>query len=453
MLNQNAQKHLELALQSLDNALHEDAFININKALFFSPKEPSLLLFRAHLYFDLLDFRPCISCCKLLLQLPDLHSNILHRANSFLARSYETLALNALQCNKLTEAHSLLSECLSISLTSKLLLLFTICTVSLPPPVPLSSLPCLFSQFSSHHPTPDADFLSALAVFDLYSGKQFTALSHAHRALSLSPSHSVSLHVSSIIQSDVETIIREALECRETNPDQCLLLLNQAVDTSPLHKRARYERSLILIERSKFQEAVNDLKVIIGNGAGENNFPDDVEIIKKGGIKFTEVLKILAEFSQKDGDFSKALHYLTIALKVENFERNFDLLVFKGDVLSQLNRHDDAINDWILALSVNQDDWQLKTKISIAYYNIGIDYLNKQNFPKADTSFSKSIEFNPKISAVYVIRSKTRLFLNQGREALNDVRKALSLDPKNLEAVDLIQQMDPNFVADGALFR
>jgi tetratricopeptide (TPR) repeat protein len=65
------------------------------------------------------------------------------------------------------------------------------------------------------------------------------------------------------------------------------------------------------------------------------------------------------------------------------------------------------------------------------YYEIGIDYLDKDNYDKALENFNMAILLNPLFSEAYFSRALTYYKLKEYDKSIEDYTKASDYDPKN----------------------
>lgn len=69
----------------------------------------------------------------------------------------------------------------------------------------------------------------------------------------------------------------------------------------------------------------------------------------------------------------------------------------------------------------------------VAYANIGLAHRRRNEFAKAAEQFTKAIELNPKMSALYFNRGVMRYALDDMDAAVADFSEAIRLDPKDLQ--------------------
>lgn len=117
-------------------------------------------------------------------------------------------------------------------------------------------------------------------------------------------------------------------------------------------------------------------------------------------------------------------------------------LVNRGDCFRALHRLDEAILDYQTALAIHPEDWSIKTKLSLAYYLVGIDDFNHSKYRETDVGLSKAIHYNPKVSEYYALRGRARYYLNAFYDAYRDFKRALKLDPNNAEIQQRLQQFE-----------
>ena len=125
---------------------------------------------------------------------------------------------------------------------------------------------------------------------------------------------------------------------------------------------------------------------------------------------------------------------------------NFRFFVNRGDCYRACHELQQAKADYQLALQLirdPEDQWVVKTRLSLTYYLLATDFFNTSEFALADAAASKAIQSNPQVAAYYAARGQARYYLGRYQEAHDDYRRCLELDPSNDEArLRLAQQYE-----------
>jgi tetratricopeptide (TPR) repeat protein len=116
-----------------------------------------------------------------------------------------------------------------------------------------------------------------------------------------------------------------------------------------------------------------------------------------------------------DGDFDDYFSVDFGALSVEHELHNV------ANDLYQLERYDEAIFCYDLALEINGD--LLET-----YFNRGLAYTRKKRYDTAERDLSKVIDMNPNLAEAWYTRGLIRQYKEEYDEAIDDFEKALEVD-------------------------
>lgn len=118
---------------------------------------------------------------------------------------------------------------------------------------------------------------------------------------------------------------------------------------------------------------------------------------------------------------SKSLEALKKAVELEN--NNSTALHLLGGILNAQNS-EDCIKYYQKSIDINNDYF-------LSYNGLGNFYLKSNQFEKAELSYSKAIEINPKRSAkIYKNRAYLREKLKKNSDAKEDLKNYLKFSPK-----------------------
>lgn len=118
----------------------------------------------------------------------------------------------------------------------------------------------------------------------------------------------------------------------------------------------------------------------------------------------------------------------------------------RGLVLAAMERYDEAINDYTKAFSINPAISGIRSSLSAAWYNKGIQEEYKTNFRQALINYEAALRYDPDSKKLQnnvanmaaVIKGKTDIYIELGQQqefkgnyatAIDDYKKALNLDP------------------------
>ncbi|KAL0233199.1 hypothetical protein GEMRC1_011944 [Eukaryota sp. GEM-RC1] len=362
--------HHDTALRLLSASLYEDALVHFNKALFFCPNHPQFLIDKAELLASLLDFRSAISCIHILLQNPDdLKPSTLHKLYSRLAFFLEVLAKDALLCDDVSSATSLLFQSLSHQLSSHRLFLYGSMIFEHPTSESLFNLRNFLEMYQASDFQKDSDYYLALSLLYLLEDKKVECISTCKVVLSMNNNCQYASFLLSVAKSDVENLIHLAVN--SPSLDRALILLDEVLSLDPDHLLGRSERGKIFKKMGYLKEAVNDFRLVL-DFCSTHDVNERVCVIadscQSNLIECVEQLYL--EYT--DVNPRQALHYLNIGL---NFcPSNISMLISRGDVFLKLKNLTKALGDYTAASQLN-NSWELKTKLAIVHYQIGVLFL------------------------------------------------------------------------------
>ena len=124
-------------------------------------------------------------------------------------------------------------------------------------------------------------------------------------------------------------------------------------------------------------------------------------------------------------DFKGAENDASLALERNPFIT--DAYVLRGMSRQNLGRAEDAIEDYNKALSMQPDNWDLNFKRALAQEII-------KDYQGAMASYSDIINRQSSFDAAYVGRARLNLTLKDTISALNDINKAIEINPNSANA-------------------
>ena len=141
---------------------------------------------------------------------------------------------------------------------------------------------------------------------------------------------------------------------------------------------------------------------------------------------------------EKDGDYITALSEYISIIKID---RNFrDVYVNLGSLYSRMNRLDEAMKSYKVALKLKQD--------FITYFNIGCIYYKHNDYKKAVINLEKSRQFNSNFALALQVMGLCYSRMNNIKAAEINFLDVLKIWPSNrvaLTALSIIYYNDSRF--------
>ncbi|AFY35512.1 serine protease [Calothrix sp. PCC 7507] len=129
----------------------------------------------------------------------------------------------------------------------------------------------------------------------------------------------------------------------------------------------------------------------------------------------------------QQGDKQKALEDLNQATR---FNRKHSLAwAFRGDVLRELGRNEEAITSYSRAVEANSQ-WGT-VKAADVYLTRGNLYTDQANYQRAITDYDQVIRLNAKSAVAYALRGLAYQRQGNNKAALSDFNQAARIDPNN----------------------
>jgi len=101
---------------------------------------------------------------------------------------------------------------------------------------------------------------------------------------------------------------------------------------------------------------------------------------------------------------------------------------------------EEAIADYRAALLLDPNNWEVKVRLSMAYYMIGSNLFNQSKYKQSEKCLDDAIYANPKIAEYYSVRGRARYYQGDYSGACADYKKALELHPGNEEIAARLKQ-------------
>ena len=183
-----------------------------------------------------------------------------------------------------------------------------------------------------------------------------------------------------------------------------------AISLDPKYKEAYYTRGLIRYILHEYKNAIDDFEAFLTES------PDDAEILYFKGVSESQIKK-----------YDTAIKSFTKALKIMPDYK--DALKDRALTYYHLKRYDDALNDIDLSAK-GEENFHV-------YFIRGMIYLAQKKYLAAIAEYSHAKEMDPKVPEVYLELAKVATEMGQKLEAINELDKALALNPYYIEALEM----------------
>ncbi len=169
-----------------------------------------------------------------------------------------------------------------------------------------------------------------------------------------------------------------------------------------------------------------------------------IENLLKKGIEYHDArqydkaIEIYNQILRADSTSAEAIYELSLSLlqkgdyesaitwsdKLINRDDKYAILAYntKGSALNYMGRTDEAISVFLEGIDRYEDFAHL-------YYNLGLAYYAKNNYPKAKEAFQHTLKLNPKHSGAHLNLGRTMAAMNMRIEALLGLYYFLLLEP------------------------
>ena len=80
----------------------------------------------------------------------------------------------------------------------------------------------------------------------------------------------------------------------------------------------------------------------------------------------------------------------------------------------------------------------VSSRLALTHYALGVNCFNSKDYEGSKVEFSRSIDYSNKIPDVYVNRARSCIELNENSNAIEDLEKAIQLNPSHQMAQSLL---------------
>jgi protein O-GlcNAc transferase len=207
---------------------------------------------------------------------------------------------------------------------------------------------------------------------------------------------------------EIDALQRGLLALRAGNFDDAGRLFNDVLRVQPRHIGALNLLGIVLIQRGRFTEAENYLRLAV-----TENATSDVTLYNYG-----IVLKALNRPAEALQRFSQALAINPAAAETWNN---------RGTVFNDLHRYDEAIGDFAKAI-------ELQPQYAEAFCNKGKALAICKRLHEALAAFEAAAALKPDLTEAWVGHGGTLADLKRYEESLADYDRAVASDPAAVEA-------------------
>ena len=132
------------------------------------------------------------------------------------------------------------------------------------------------------------------------------------------------------------------------------------------------------------------------------------------------------------GDYEESIEHFDRAIYVSifNSEERLDAYFFKASALSELDRHDEAIDVYKKYLKHKKDN-------ASAWNNLGYEYSEIENYNEAKKCFEHAIKLDPEEPIFLSSKAEILFELKENEKAIDVTNKALKLDSDYTDALFL----------------
>jgi tetratricopeptide (TPR) repeat protein len=272
---------------------------------------------------------------------------------------------------------------------------------------------------------------SDINIFHSWSGDCFNSILKSINSLLNKRSNSAPNLHKNLVEASDEDLLNEinkkdrahSLYSKALNDIQnriytgALCKLNQAIQLNPKEKNYLYLLGETLNKMQKYEEAIFALDKCLKL---DSNFLN-------AKLEKAWALNELGNQAYESDRFNLALMKYNEAIELTPNNKTY--LVNRAGALVYLEKYNEALESANQALKISPDYTKAKEKKASALNAIAITESDSGNHNKALKLFSEAISLNPKQKVFYVNISDSLINLRRYDEAIENLQKALSLDP------------------------
>ena len=142
----------------------------------------------------------------------------------------------------------------------------------------------------------------------------------------------------------------------------------------------------------------------------------------------------------ENGDYLQAIALLNQVITSEeglkvHYDQtvSFQFYLNRGDCHRQLEDYKCAIADYNMAASLQPNNWEIKTRLSMANYSAAVAYFNEGYYKDSEGLLDDAIRLNFKIFEYFLLRGRSRYYQGDFEGARSDYLAAYRLNPNGVE--------------------
>uniref|UniRef100_A0A7S4PKL8 Uncharacterized protein n=2 Tax=Guillardia theta TaxID=55529 RepID=A0A7S4PKL8_GUITH len=396
----------------------ETALAKITKAIYLWDEDPDFFEERGKVYLHLKDYKMAISNFKQALRLYTNKPAELKRLTSNLL---DAEGLCRVRSKQFAEAVFLFSSALEVD-PSNLYLHVHHSLALLGQGKTSQAMGGLMTYLEgdSEHPTARAGIHVLVAKLHKQMKNPTTAAHHIHEAMRLEPNDPEALLLYTQLKGRAGELYEEATDFLLRNePRKAINSLNHAIELDDRDPRFFIRRGVIYRQLGQYNEAVMDLEHVT-----ELNH-DNKDAERQLAITYNQ----LAIELYAARDLQRALSVYNLALKHD--PASSSVWVNRGDCYRELQEIGLALQDYLTAHNLNPKDKDIRIRLSTLFDARGLTYFDRGMHMEAETEFSNAIKYLPQVYHYYLHRASAAYLQGNLKQAFEDYKKVVELDPTN----------------------
>lgn len=278
----------------------------------------------------------------------------------------------------------------------------------------------------------DKDHIEALLLLGkvyLNEGKYRESSVYLWRVHSINPEYSEITQYVSIMKMKMHECLAKANEnVIKGKTEMGLLWSIKALSLYPNHPEALLLRSAIYRKMGKFNESLGDLNLASAHMLIDNC---SEKVLKQISLTYNE----LGSYLLNHNNLLEAARFLDEAIKF----KNNDLVAHfnKGECLLKMKDINSALKEYLTCLEIDPGNREAKARCAMIYYKYAIISFNNKEYTETLMHLDKAIVFYDRSPHIYVLKARCQFRLQSVEKGLNDIKKALEIDPHFKDALEI----------------
>lgn len=219
-----------------------------------------------------------------------------------------------------------------------------------------------------------------------------------------------------IRQEEAQKLYFKGLEeYRKNNFDAAITFFSDALKLNPNYAQGFNNRGIVYLRKRFFDLAISDFS----NAIALLNKPSAGYFINRSNAYYGK------------GDYTKALEDTDQAFEIE--PNAFYVWTTRGQIHRRMKEYQKAIDDYTNAIKANA--------ISGAYSGRCLTHYDFGKYEEAAADCSEAISLKPNEAMSYYYRGLSRIKFEQNALAINDLRKAIEINPNFREAQNELDKL------------